>query len=1308
MTVPTIQTSLASGEVAPSLYGRPDLARFHSAAGTMRNMFVFYAGGGYSRAGLGFVGFNRQTGRNYPPKFIPFQFSISQGLVLEFGNYYLRIISNGAYVTENPVAITALTNASPAVATVSFSNTASATPNNGGVVQSYAPGELVTLAGGTYTSPAVLLVSRTLVLSAVVSTPGVGNAVPGDVLTMGGGAIVSAPTFTVSHTQLGAIPTIAAAGAACANGPATVTGTTGTGTKFQCSVTIAGGIITAVNSIVFAGDYTANPAVLANEPVTGAGLVGAQLSIVMGVKTATLTTAGVFSANPAGSILTQTASTGTGTGCKLYAQFAPQAVTISSAGAYTATPANPVAQLATSGTGLGATFNVTWSSGAAGIWNTGDWIALSAITGMPAQSGQTVVVTQLTPTTYALRDVFGSPIDTTTLPAYVGGSTGARIYTPATPYSEVDIPWLKYEQDKDVMSLTCVNPDTATEYPPYDLTRYGNTDWRLIPWTVGATIAAPGYPGAVATGTGTVNYAYCVTAVAADGSESIASQAVFVGGAIDIHGTAGSITITWPQVSNAIYYNVYKASPCYGSPVPPTALFGFAGSSYGTRFVDSNVTATLTQVPPLHRNPFARGQIVAASILASTSDFTSASLSVATSSGSDSALIVNVATTLAQTGGGQNSVSPGPCTSVTIQNPGHDYAPGDYAVISGDGAAANASITIGPQSGTYPSVVSYFLQRRVAANTLNEPNTYWMSQPGAYLNFDTRIPSIDSDAITGSPWSQQVNGIQWMVQTTPGLIVMTGSSAWLLPSPGSFATTTTTFSPSHQTALRQAFSGSSALVRPISINYSLIYLERNSSLYYELPYQLYALSEPIDRTQNSIHLFHNYTFVTHSWCEQPFKTLWAVRDDGVLLSLTYLKEQAISGWARHDTQGKFVQACSIVEPPVDALYVATQRTINGHLCYMTERMDNRNWSQAEDAVCVDASVQLANPTPAAILTANSATGLGACTGVSNLVGGANYSAFTTAQIVDDNGKGPGTGASATLTIVGGVITGVTLAPGIGYVAPAISVTDPTGTGSGFSATVILDNSATFTASAAVFAGSLGYVIRMGEGIAVVTQVVSPLVVIADILQPITMRIPETGLPAPQPAGSWSLTEPVTKVYAPHLAGMLVTGLADGNVIPPVVAAADGGVVLPAAASKVVIGLGYTVQLQSIYVDTGDPTIQGQRKKIASATFRVESSRGFEVGANQIDASTQNPPTTEATWYGMSAAPNKAVKPYNALCEPLFTGDVWAVLQGGYATPGQVAIQQRAPLPLQVLAIVDNIQQGDTPEVRVTPRPQEKR
>jgi hypothetical protein len=191
---------------------------------------------------------------------------------------------------------------------------------------------------------------------------------------------------------------------------------------------------------------------------------------------------------------------------------------------------------------------------------------------------------------------------------------------------------------------------------------------------------------------------------------------------------------------------------------------------------------------------------------------------------------------------------------------------------------------------------------------------------------------------------------------------------------------------------------------------------------------LYALSEPIDITDVSSHLFTGYTVVGNCYCEKPYRLIWSVRSDGALLSLTYYKTQKISGWTRHDTNGLFVGTCAILEPPVSAAYFAVQRFIGGKSTYTIERMDNRIWPTVENVWAVDCALAYPQPTPTASLSISSGTGLGSITGATNIVGGSGYSSGTTAVVIDQY-QGAGTGAVPTLTFTGGVLTNVTFAGG---------------------------------------------------------------------------------------------------------------------------------------------------------------------------------------------------------------------------------------------------------------------------------------
>ena len=1133
MSVPVIQTAFASGEISPSLFGHVDLAKYHSAASTMRNMFVSYRGGAYSRAGTALVGISKQVAANpysigIPPRLITFQFSINQGLCLEFGDHYMRVIDKGAFVLDTP-------------------------------------------------------------------------------------------TFTITNiTQ-------------------------------------------------------ANPAVVTTSTAHG--------------------------------------------------------------------------------------------------FSSGDWIYFNSASTMLNINGGTFVAHYLSPTTFSLENAYGQPVSSIGFLPFIYSSptaTVARIYTFTTPYAASDLEYLKTTQSANTMTICCVNLLTGIEYPPYDLVRgASNNSWTLTEAIPAAAIQPPASIMGRATTTTSSStaptvYQYAATAVdAITGEESTSSPIAVITDSVEIDVTAGSEVITCSPVAGASYYNFYKAPPAYNvydsatgySLITSGSLFGFVGTSYGTTFVDNNITADYATVPPLHNNPFARGQILTINTTSVGDPVSAVSATINTITGAGFAGYA----VIGDGGVFQNFV---------VTNSGFGYSSTDTITlvptfISGS-IAPTASLVIGPQSGTYPAVPGYFQERRVFASTTNNPDTLWMSQSGNFNNFDSRVPPIDTDSIVATPWSVQVNGVQWMVPMPSGLVVLTGLSAWQVTGAGSSIYSVQPITPSGVSAQPQAYNGISATVPPIRNDFDIFYVQAKGSVVRDLSYQFFQnIYTGTDLTQLSSHLFTNHTIKQWAWCEEPYKVIWAVRDDGVMLSLTILKQQEVLGWARHDTQGKFISVCAVTEPPVDALYCCVLRNIAGAWTYFIERMDNRLWTGVESTWCVDCGISVSPTVPQntyaissdANLIIDNAYGLGAIAGTTGLVGGSGYSSSTYATVVDDNGNGPGTGALITPNIASGVVVSLSItAVGSGYLYPQINIIDPAGSGTGASATLTLDNTCTLncypvsgTPSSALADLPIGTVIRGGGGICITTTVKYVNAdgfdtVLANVVAPFTNYIPGSastpngltllgtsgplGNTNPAIVGQWNYSTPVTTVYGLNdLAGMTVTGLCDGQVLSPQVVSAEGTITVPSS-SSIVVGLGFQAQLQSVYLDAGSPTVQGQRKKISAVTARLESSLGVAMGANQPDGSVNNPPLVAPIWRNMQQITHASMEqPYGTLqpiypyttpqlgqgaAVPLYTGDVRNPVPGGFRKQGQVALQQNNPLPMNVLALVPEVWVGDTPQTEARPRQQGNR
>jgi len=238
----------------------------------------------------------------------------------------------------------------------------------------------------------------------------------------------------------------------------------------------------------------------------------------------------------------------------------------------------------------------------------------------------------------------------------------------------------------------------------------------------------------------------------------------------------------------------------------------------------------------------------------------------------------------------------------------------------------------------------------------------------------------------------------------------------------------------------------------------------------------------------------------------------------------------------------------------------------------------------------------------------------------------------------------------------------------------------------------------FVASDGVFtAADVGKIIRAGGGKAVVAAFVSPTQVTCNITDDIAFTIPNDPdeMPLPVPAGGWTMAATTTIVRGlDHLEGKTVSILADGSVVTSR-AVTNGQVTLDVAASQILIGLGFTAQLQSLYSNIpGEGTVQGKRKLINSCTVRVRNSRGLKVGVNQADVSTQ-PNYAPVQWINVVEIKQRGALISAGEAIPLFTGDQYINVGGTWEKPGQVAVEQSYPLPAEVVAFIPEVVVGDS-------------
>jgi hypothetical protein len=270
----------------------------------------------------------------------------------------------------------------------------------------------------------------------------------------------------------------------------------------------------------------------------------------------------------------------------------------------------------------------------------------------------------------------------------------------------------------------------------------------------------------------------------------------------------------------------------------------------------------------------------------------------------------------------------------------------------------------------YPSAVTYHQQRMVFANTPTQPQTVWMSRTGAFPDFSTSNPTVDDDAITFTIASRQVNAIRQMIALDK-LVLLTSGSEWVVSGGDN-----DTLAPSALGTKIQGYRGSSKLP-PIAIGNTALYLQEKGQTVRDLGYEFASDSYTgNDLTVLSSHLVEGHQITDWTYQQVPNSVVWAVRDDGVLLGMTYMREQQVIGWHRHDTDGEVESVCCISEGNEDALYLAIKRTINGATKRYVERMSTRFFEDVRESFFVDCGLSYdgRNTTPSHTMNLSSSGG----------------------------------------------------------------------------------------------------------------------------------------------------------------------------------------------------------------------------------------------------------------------------------------------------------------------------------------------
>ena len=114
MIANSVFNNFASGELAPSVWGRVDRPFYATGTEVFRNFISQLTGGAFFRPGFQYV---HHTRLNRKAFLIPFRFNLAQSYTLEFTDLKMRVFKNGGVVLETAKVVTGITQAAQGVVT---------------------------------------------------------------------------------------------------------------------------------------------------------------------------------------------------------------------------------------------------------------------------------------------------------------------------------------------------------------------------------------------------------------------------------------------------------------------------------------------------------------------------------------------------------------------------------------------------------------------------------------------------------------------------------------------------------------------------------------------------------------------------------------------------------------------------------------------------------------------------------------------------------------------------------------------------------------------------------------------------------------------------------------------------------------------------------------------------------------------------------------------------------------------------------------------------------------------------------------
>lgn len=233
----------------------------------------------------------------------------------------------------------------------------------------------------------------------------------------------------------------------------------------------------------------------------------------------------------------------------------------------------------------------------------------------------------------------------------------------------------------------------------------------------------------------------------------------------------------------------------------------------------------------------------------------------------------------------------------------------------------------------YPHTVAFYGSRLFFGGTDSYPARFWYSRINVYKDFGSGTNATDGGE--GEVASTEVNPIEWMMGER-ALLMGTSREEHVIQ--GSLGRTIT---PTDISAESPSKIGSS-IIKPVRAQRAVLFVPRGTRRVRELTFEVVEG----DRKNEDLSLRAEHLLIGGitgiAFQQEPHPILWVVVNHQRLVSVTYLQEHLVFGWAEHPTQGDVIDVGVIPHPDGDRDQVWIMVNRLGHTTPYVEYMDDGN------------------------------------------------------------------------------------------------------------------------------------------------------------------------------------------------------------------------------------------------------------------------------------------------------------------------------------------------------------------------------